>query len=79
MHPSSPPTTSLSPRQARQLVETAYLASATALLWAGLYYLPVGEPCFDWPCPSPWPFCRCVRAGGPVGRGRWWRLCCWWR
>jgi uncharacterized protein YybS (DUF2232 family) len=36
----------LSPRQARQMMDTAYLAAATALLWVALYYLPVGSPLF---------------------------------
>ncbi|CAK6693739.1 hypothetical protein BBFGKLBO_01502 [Synechococcus sp. CBW1107] len=53
MVPPSSPNTSLSRRQARQLVETAYLASATALLWAGLYYLPVGGALFRLALPLP--------------------------
>ena len=36
----------LSQRQARALMDTAYLAAATALLWVALYYLPVGSPLF---------------------------------
>ncbi len=51
--PGRSPSTSLSPRQARQLVETAYLAAATALLWAGLYYLPVGGALFRLALPLP--------------------------
>lgn len=43
----------LSPRQARQLMDTAYLAAATALLWAALYYLPVGSPLFRLALPLP--------------------------
>lgn len=43
----------LSPRQARQLVDTAYLAAATALLWVALYYLPVGSPLFRLALPLP--------------------------
>ncbi len=39
--------------QARQLTETAYLASATALLWIALYYLPVGSPLFRLALPLP--------------------------
>ncbi|MFN5696459.1 MAG: DUF2232 domain-containing protein [Cyanobacteriota bacterium] len=43
----------LSARQARQLMDTAYLASATALLWVALYYLPVGSPLFRLALPLP--------------------------
>jgi len=43
----------LSPRQARMLVDTAYLAAATALLWVALYYLPVGGPLFRLALPLP--------------------------
>jgi uncharacterized protein YybS (DUF2232 family) len=49
----APPPRSLSRRQARQLMETAYLASATALLWVALYYLPVGGPLFRLALPLP--------------------------
>ncbi|MFN9631022.1 MAG: DUF2232 domain-containing protein [Cyanobacteriota bacterium] len=54
MEPPSPPgQRQLSPRQARQLMDTAYLAAATALLWAALYYLPVGSPLFRLALPLP--------------------------
>ena len=43
----------LSQRQARQLMDTAYLAAATALLWLALYYLPVGSPLFRLALPLP--------------------------
>ena len=43
----------LSRRQARQLTDTAYLAAATALLWVGLYYLPVGGVLFRLALPLP--------------------------
>ncbi|WP_242036162.1 DUF2232 domain-containing protein [Cyanobium sp. FACHB-13342] len=43
----------LSRRQARQLMDTAYLAAATALLWVALYYLPVGSPLFRLALPLP--------------------------
>ena len=43
----------LSQRQARQLMDTAYLAAATALLWMALYYLPVGSPLFRLALPLP--------------------------
>ena len=39
--------------QARQLMDTAYLAAATALLWVALYYLPVGSPLFRLALPLP--------------------------
>ena len=44
---------SLSHRQALQLTDTAYLAAATALLWVGLYYLPVGGALFRLALPLP--------------------------
>ncbi|MEX1317156.1 MAG: DUF2232 domain-containing protein [Synechococcaceae cyanobacterium] len=50
---ASPPGGHLSPRQARQLMDTAYLAAATALLWVALYYLPVGSPLFRLALPLP--------------------------
>ena len=34
-------------------MDTAYLASATALLWVALYYLPVGSPLFRLALPLP--------------------------
>ena len=43
----------LSRHQARQLMDTAYLAAATALLWVALYYLPVGSPLFRLALPLP--------------------------
>lgn len=43
----------LSARQARQLMDTAYLAAATGLLWLALYYLPVGSPLFRLALPLP--------------------------
>ncbi len=39
--------------QARQLMDTAYLAAATALLWVALYYLPVGSSLFRLALPLP--------------------------
>lgn len=47
------PSHQLSRRQARQLMDTAYLAAATALLWVALYYLPVGSPLFRLALPLP--------------------------
>jgi uncharacterized protein YybS (DUF2232 family) len=34
-------------------MDTAYLAAATALLWAGLYFLPIGSPLFRLALPLP--------------------------
>ncbi|MFN7677479.1 MAG: DUF2232 domain-containing protein [Cyanobacteriota bacterium] len=51
--PPSPGQRQLSHRQARQLMDTAYLSAATALLWAALYYLPVGSPLFRLALPLP--------------------------
>ena len=50
---SPPPQRQLSRGQARQLMDTAYLAAATALLWVALYYLPVGSPLFRLALPLP--------------------------
>ncbi|MFO7630236.1 MAG: DUF2232 domain-containing protein [Prochlorococcaceae cyanobacterium] len=50
---SPQPPAPLSRRQARQLMDTAYLAAATALLWLALYYLPVGSPLFRLALPLP--------------------------
>lgn len=50
---SPPAQRQLSLRQARQLMDTAYLAAATALLWVALYYLPVGSPLFRLALPLP--------------------------
>ena len=41
----------LSRQQALQLVEGAYLAATTGLIWLALYYLPVGGRCSVWRCP----------------------------
>ena len=43
----------LTARAARQMMDTAYLAAATALLWVALYYLPVGGPLFRLALPLP--------------------------
>jgi uncharacterized protein YybS (DUF2232 family) len=39
--------------QASRLMDTAYLAAATGLLWVALYYLPVGSPLFRLGLPLP--------------------------
>ena len=51
--PPVPDRRQLSARQARQLMDTAYLAAATGLLWVALYYLPVGSPLFRLALPLP--------------------------
>ena len=43
----------LSRRQALRLVEGAYLAATTALIWLALYYLPVGGALFRLALPLP--------------------------
>ncbi|MEB3266587.1 MAG: DUF2232 domain-containing protein [Cyanobacteriota bacterium] len=43
----------LSLRQARRMLDTAYLAAATGLLWMALYYLPIGSPLFRLALPLP--------------------------
>lgn len=51
--PPAAPERRLNRRQAHQLMDTAYLAAATALLWVALYYLPVGSPLFRLALPLP--------------------------
>ena len=43
----------LSRQQALRLVEGAYLAAATGLIWLALYYLPVGGALFRLALPLP--------------------------
>ena len=43
----------LTKRQALKIVEASYLASATALIWIALYYLPVGGSIFRLALPLP--------------------------
>ena len=61
----------LSRRQALRLVEGAYLAATTGLIWLALYYLPVAVRCSGWHfhCPSP-----CFSCGGVVDPAS--RECC---
>jgi hypothetical protein len=56
----------LSQRQARQLMDTAYLAAATALLWVALYYLPAAVA-LRFPGPA--------LAPGPAATAPWLALC----
>ena len=44
---------SLSKRQALKIVESSYLAAATALIWIALYYLPIGGAVFRLALPLP--------------------------
>ena len=59
----------ISRRQALRLVEGAYLAATTALIWLALYFLPIGGPC------SGWPYLPCLlqlrRGGRSVPRVCW--------
>ncbi len=43
----------LSRRQALKIVESSYLAAATALIWMALYYLPIGGAIFRLALPLP--------------------------
>ena len=43
----------LSKRQALKIVESSYLAAATALIWLALYYLPIGGAVFRLALPLP--------------------------
>lgn len=61
----------LSQRQARQLMDTAYLAAATALLWIALYYLPVGSPLFRLALPLPLALLQ-LRHGWRCAVEGWW-------
>jgi len=74
---SIPPQRQLSHRQARQLMDTAYLAAATALLWVALYYLPVGSPLFRLAMPLPLALLQ-LRHGWRCALEGWWCWACWW-
>ncbi len=56
----------LSRRKAIRLVETAYLAAASALIWIGLYYLPIGGAFFRLALPLPLALLQ-VRRGPSAG------------
>ncbi len=66
--PETPPATprALSRSQARQLMDTAYLAASMALLWVALYYLPVGSALFQLALPLPLALLQ-LRQGGRCG------------
>ena len=56
----------LSRRQALRLVEGAYLAATTGLIWLALYYLPVGGALFRLALPLPIALLQ-LRRGGRSG------------
>ena len=56
----------LSKRKALKIVESSYLASATALIWVALYYLPIGGAVFRLALPLPLALLL-VRRGGKPG------------
>ncbi|WP_041391406.1 DUF2232 domain-containing protein [Prochlorococcus marinus] len=58
--------TSVAREQSIRLVETAYLAAATALIWIALYYLPVGGAFFRLALPLPLALLQ-VRRGHQAG------------
>lgn len=64
--PQRPGNAPLSRRQALQLMDSAYLAATTALLWVALYYLPVGGPLFRLALPLPLALLL-LRHGGRIG------------
>ena len=56
----------LSRQQALRLVEGAYLAATTGLIWLALYYLPVGGALFRLALPLPLALLQ-LRRGGRAG------------
>ncbi len=56
----------LSKRQALKIVESSYLAAATALIWIALYYLPIGGAIFRLSLPLPLAFLQ-IRRGFKTG------------
>lgn len=63
MRPNPAP---LSRRQAVRIVEGAYLAATTGLIWLALYYLPVGGALFRLALPLPLALLQ-LRRGGRAG------------
>ena len=59
----------LSRRQALRLVEGAYLAATTGLIWLALYYLPVGGALFRLALPLPLTLLQLRRGGRSGGEG----------
>ena len=60
------PPRKLSRHQALRLVEGAYLAATTGLIWLALYYLPVGGALFRLALPLPLSLLQ-LRRGGRSG------------
>ena len=60
------PMGSVSRLQAREIIETSYLAAASALIWVALYYLPIGGALFRLVLPLPLTFLQ-VRRNSRVG------------
>tara|TARA_B100000575_G_scaffold291375_1_gene297093 strand:- start:2 stop:688 length:687 start_codon:yes stop_codon:yes gene_type:complete len=56
----------LSKRKALKIVESSYLASATALIWIALYYLPIGGAVFRLALPLPLALLQ-IRRGAKTG------------
>ena len=56
----------LTKRKALNIVESSYLAAATALLWIALYYLPIGSAIFRLTLPLPLAFLQ-IRRGVKTG------------
>ena len=56
----------LSKRQALKIVESSYLAAATALIWIALYYLPIGGAVFRLALPLPFALLQ-IRRGVKTG------------
>jgi len=50
---AAPPSLPLNRSKARQIMETSYLAAASALIWVALYYLPIGGAVFRLALPLP--------------------------
>jgi len=56
----------LSKRKALEIVESSYLAAATALIWLALYYLPIGGAFFRLALPLPLALLQ-IRRGVKIG------------
>ncbi len=56
----------LSKRKALKIVESSYLAAATALIWISLYYLPIGGAIFRLALPLPLALLQ-IRRGAKTG------------
>ncbi len=56
----------ISKRKALNIVESSYLAAATALIWIALYYLPIGGAVFRLALPLPLALLQ-IRRGNKIG------------